>query len=228
MISHPQPVTPTPSLFPANALDEACQALWGRLCGLSSEQGPPRLVGVTSGARGEGVSTVAAGLAQAALATSGEASVLLIDAHGKHPTLHHRFDVGLAPGLGEVLAGECDLHAAIKRLSSPGLSLLTAGAVALEDVTAAALAEGCERLINAIAAQYDTVVVDLPPAGAELLAQPLPRHLDGVVLVVEAERERWQAVQKTAEALAQSQVRIFGIALNKRPNHIPGWLYRRL
>ncbi len=228
MITNQHPTTRLAPPAPASAVDEACRALWGRLQALRDEHGPPRLVGVTSGVRGEGVSTLAAGLARAAVEVSGEAAVLLVDAHGRHPALHRRFETGLTPGLGEVLSGQCDLDAAVRRIPPTGLTLLTAGETAAEGVPLATLAEGCEPLIDEIVARYDLAIFDLPPTGPELLSLPLTRLLDGVVLVVEAERERWQAVQQTAQVLAQARVHVFGVALNKRPNHIPGWLYRKL
>jgi succinoglycan biosynthesis transport protein ExoP len=48
--------------------------------------------------------------------------------------------------------------------------------------------------------------------------------LDGVVLVVEAERTRTYAVQNMASSLRGAGVNLLGVAMNKRREHVPTWL----
>jgi Mrp family chromosome partitioning ATPase len=52
--------------------------------------------------------------------------------------------------------------------------------------------------------------------------------MDGVVLVVEAEKTRWEVANKVREALVQADANVLGVILNKRRFHIPEWLYKTL
>jgi Mrp family chromosome partitioning ATPase len=75
---------------------------------------------------------------------------------------------------------------------------------------------------------YDMVIVDLPAANDDASVFNLAGLLDGVAIVVEAERVHWQAGLRTLARLRQSGAHLIGAVLNKRPNHIPDWLYRVL
>ena len=52
--------------------------------------------------------------------------------------------------------------------------------------------------------------------------------LAGVVLVIEAEQTRFESAQRATRSLQQAQANLLGVILNKRPQHIPEWLYERL
>ena len=51
---------------------------------------------------------------------------------------------------------------------------------------------------------------------------------DGVVLVVETERLRWETISKAKHHLQQLSVNIFGVLLNKRRFPVPNWIYSAL
>jgi len=72
------------------------------------------------------------------------------------------------------------------------------------------------------------VVVDLPAVSEASWAARLAHLCDGVVLVVGAERSRWEAVNRAKEQLVNSNANVLGVVLNKRRFHIPEWLYRTL
>jgi Mrp family chromosome partitioning ATPase len=71
------------------------------------------------------------------------------------------------------------------------------------------------------------VIVDLPTV-AKGVPAGLGSLLDGLLLIVEAERIRWQVAQRTASLLTAAGVNLLGVVMNKRPNHIPRWLYETL
>lgn len=75
---------------------------------------------------------------------------------------------------------------------------------------------------------FDLVVFDLPPAGDSAGGDRLAAMMDGVLLVIEAERVRWQVAQRTKERLLHGDARLLGAVLNKRQRHVPGWLYQTL
>jgi Mrp family chromosome partitioning ATPase len=52
--------------------------------------------------------------------------------------------------------------------------------------------------------------------------------VDGVVLVVEAEKTRWQVVENLKEKIQNVGGNIIGVVFNKRRFYIPEALYKRL
>jgi hypothetical protein len=76
--------------------------------------------------------------------------------------------------------------------------------------------------------RYDLVLIDAPPADGVPDGVTLTHLVDGVVLVVEAEKSRWQVVQSIVDEIRSRGGRFLGIVLNKRKYYVPGFLYRRL
>ena len=51
---------------------------------------------------------------------------------------------------------------------------------------------------------------------------------DATVLVVAAEKYRWQIAREAAEELVRAGALVPGAVLTRRRFHVPGWLYHRL
>jgi Mrp family chromosome partitioning ATPase len=56
----------------------------------------------------------------------------------------------------------------------------------------------------------------------------LAEKMDGVILVVEAERTKAEVVRKIRKDLESTGVNILGVVLNKKKNYIPDYLERFL
>jgi Mrp family chromosome partitioning ATPase len=210
---------------PHAALDHY-HALWGRLNGLGGGDQPPRSIGVTSCARGAGVSTVAANLARAAAESLAAQQVLLVDAHARAPTLHRAWGAALSPGLSDVLAGRREWRDAVVATQDSGISLLAAGGNGAR-VTSAADLNRCAELLADWQAKFDVVLLDLPPVGDAGPTLPLAGMLDGVLLVIEAERISWEAAERAKGMLTQSHARLLGAVLNERSDSRRGWIRRQ-
>ncbi|HEX5658206.1 MAG TPA: hypothetical protein VFX59_13470 [Polyangiales bacterium] len=83
-------------------------------------------------------------------------------------------------------------------------------------------------IVRSLTSSFDLVVVDLPPASEGPLGPSLCKGLDGVVVVVEAERTRLPALRATRKAIEMHGGTIIGSVLNKRRFYIPNALYKRL
>jgi MinD-like ATPase involved in chromosome partitioning or flagellar assembly len=79
-----------------------------------------------------------------------------------------------------------------------------------------------------LAERADLIILDAPPLLSSPLAQALAPTVDGVVLVVAAERTRAADALEAKAALAAGGANILGVVLNKRPRHVPRALYERL
>lgn len=187
-------------------------------------ESPITTLGVTSCYPGEGVSTVAVQLSVAAAATG--MRVLLVDLNWKRPTIHTTFSVPRGPGLSEALADEGRQVPPIQDSQIPNLSLLTVGNF-VGDFNLAISLERMAGLIRSLQ-DYDLIVFDLCESAEAGPSLSLSSLLEGVLLVIEAERVRWEVALRVKELLVRSGVNVLGAVLNKRRQRIPRWLYRTL
>jgi capsular exopolysaccharide synthesis family protein len=186
----------------------------------------PRLLALAGSNRGEGVSEVAANLA-AALSREADGPVLLVDANLANPSLHRIFDMQPSSGWAN-LPGDSDGCAELI-LASPveNLSLLPAGNLngdSKECFKPAEWAAAMKRLKK----DYRYVIVDLPAINEVKWAVRAASLCDGVGLVIEAERSRWEAILEAKQQLLMSHANILGVILNKRRFPVPKWLYENL
>jgi len=179
----------------------------------NAKGGLPATLGLTSCYRGEGVSTLAAQLALEAATFDGR-RVLLVDANLADPSAHRTFEIEPAPGLADCLLSGEQPAACWKTCGEDGLAVLPAGNATGRQVEVYhrdALAE----LVVSLKASFDLVVFDLPAAGDAWSVVRLASLLDGVVLVVEAQRVRGQVARRITEQLGRANVRLLGAVLNK-------------
>jgi capsular exopolysaccharide synthesis family protein len=165
---------------------------------------PVRVVAVTSSARGEGRTTIAANLALTA-AREGR-DVTLVECDVRRPSLAAL--LGLAPraGLAEVVSGAAELPQALCRSGS--LAVLTAGDV--RDPGAILRSPRLAATIEALRAS-PLVLLDVPPALAFADAGRLAATADGVLLVVRAGTTPRQVVRMAVEYVGP---RLLGVVLN--------------
>ena len=191
---------------------------------VGTAESPITTLGVTSCYPGEGVSTVAVQLSVAAAATG--MRVLLVDLNWKRPTIHETFGVARGPGLSEALASEGRQAPPVQASEIPNLSLLTVGNF-VGDFNLVVSLETMAGLIRSLQ-DYDLVVFDLCESVEAGPSLSLSSLLEGVLLVIEAERVRWEVALRVKELLVRSGVNVLGAVLNKRRQRIPRWLYRTL
>jgi len=200
-----------------NLFVSGIRALYGQLSSCKSPLGGPiRSLGVTSCCRQEGKSTVAAQLAN--IAAEG-LRVLLIDANGAWSNVRRAMQEAAYPGMAQLDDTRSDeTH---QRHNVP------------PHVLQEALGNGsCEadqrrELLQTLTSKYDLLIADLPAVNAPGSMEWAPT-LDGMLLIVEAERVRWQVAARGVRLLEQAGGRVLGSVINKRRNHIPDWLYWRL
>jgi Mrp family chromosome partitioning ATPase len=169
---------------------------------------------------------VASQLAVTAAAT-GRRRILLVDANLAQPLAHRILHVDAEPGLADVLADAGRMETAVQPTGVSNLFVLAAGSTKAYagDVQEA---NTVDAVVKRAADEYDLAVFDLPASGQPGFAPRLAALLDGLLLVVEAERVRWDVARRTSELLRRADVRLLGAVLNKRRQHVPSWLYRML
>ncbi len=216
-----------PSRGPSENVREHYRSLLYRLpWPTNGDSRPLRTLGITSCCHGEGVSTVASQIAAAA-ASTGRDRVLLVDANLAGPSLEHTFKLNAGAGLAEVLLKGSDVLSCIQASPMRNLSILTAGE-ANGQTPQAYDPVGLTGMLKALDGVFELVVFDMPPAGQSGFAVHFAPLMDGVLLVVEAERIRWEVARRVTEELRRADARLFGAVFNKRRQHVPEWLYRTL
>lgn len=81
---------------------------------------------------------------------------------------------------------------------------------------------------DALRERFDLIIVDAPPASVFPDGLATARNVDGVVLVVEAEKTRWQVAVNVKEKIIQHGGKIIGTVFNKRRYYIPDSIYKYL
>lgn len=178
-------------------------------------QAPLRSFVISSPMIGDGKSTVALHLAQAA-ALAGQ-RVLLVDANLRAPQIHLRLGMENQRGLSNLLTGKLRKHGiqqAIQR--SPlvkNLSVLTAGPPILNAARLLA-APQTRQLAERLQAQYDWVIYDTPALTSVRDAAFLADYTDGLVMVVDIGTTRRSKTSKVLEQLSTFHLPSLGIVAN--------------
>lgn len=76
--------------------------------------------------------------------------------------------------------------------------------------------------------RFDLVVIDSPPPVQAPDGLALAPHVDGVILVVEAENTRWKVSENSKNRLLAVHANILGMVFNKRRYYVPNFFYRLL
>ena len=76
--------------------------------------------------------------------------------------------------------------------------------------------------------KFDLVLIDSPSFETSPDGIAIARRVDGVVIVLEAEKTRWPVVERLKEQILSNGGNILGIVFNKRRCYIPEILYKRI
>lgn len=183
-----------------------------RTAAMIEDVSPPgfQTVGVTSTLPGEGATTVAIGLAQAAAAAGKR--VLLVDTVADNPSLS-RWVAGLSqtpplPGEHRLPADALDgLVPAQLRLHVLPLAERLAG----DSLIPRGLLEG---VLRAAQGSYDLVILDMPSLAAGPQVRAAAPLLDGFLLAVKWGATRSELVRQAFQSAGQARDRFMGTVLN--------------
>ena len=174
---------------------------------------------------GEGTSTVVATFGTI-LASSGE-RVLLVDANLRNPALHDMFSVEKMGGVAELLLGSVNLKDVTKNTRFGNLTVVTSGLPPSNPALALG-SKGVCSMIDLMKGHAEWVLLDVPPVNEFNDAMAFCTEADGAVLVVQAEKTKWEVAQRAKQRLDDARLNVVGVVLNKRRYYVPEWLYRRL
>jgi cellulose biosynthesis protein BcsQ len=86
---------------------------------------------------------------------------------------------------------------------------------------------GLDR-VQALSTSFDYTLIDCPSIKSSYEAALLAPMVDGVILVVEADRTKRDQIQRAQQTIEMANGKLLGLVLNKRRYVVPKWLYRGL
>jgi capsular exopolysaccharide synthesis family protein len=208
------------ALPPRSPIAEGYRALRSSIS-FASVDHPLRTIMVSSSDQSEGKSLTSLNLA-IAMALEGR-RVILVDADLRRPSLHRLLDMGMSPGLTDVLRGHCELAQALRPFPGlPTLNVITCGERPpnpAEMLNSQQMAE----LIAFLAEEVDTVIFDCPPVLPVTDATLLSTKVDGVLLVAALGKARRPGLVYTKEQFVRARARLVGLVFNKVNGSLSGF-----
>ena len=82
--------------------------------------------------------------------------------------------------------------------------------------------------LDALSMTFSHTLVDCPSIGSSYEAAFVAPEVDGVILVVEADRTRKHQILRARQTIEMANGKLIGMVLNKRRLVVPEWFYRLL
>jgi len=187
---------------------------------------PKKMIQFIGSQAGEGTSTVIRDFAMVSAASLGK-TVLLLDADPRSPSQHISFHLHPKFGWEEILRNKRTFRKAICRIGDTKLYVYPPppGSASLpKELFSPEIKEFWEEAKE----RFDLVLIDSAPASASPDGIALSRFMDGVVLVLEAEKTRKPVAESLKNQIVQNGGNLLGLVFNKRRYHIPKFVYKRL
>jgi len=179
------------------------------------------VIAVTSSNPGEGVSYVTQSFAvELARRTKKQTIIADVDTL-KNVDIFHRRDLGL-----HCFETDVPFLHVLQRDDDAPVDLDNTQALAPR-MAGSDLDQGVSNL-QTLRYMYDYILVDCPSVTESGDAAYFASAVDGVVLVVEAEKTRKEQVRSALNTFEMADANVLGCVMNKRRYPIPDWLYRRV
>lgn len=187
---------------------------------------PPRVIGITSGSRQEGKTTMAFNLA-AALSEVDPGRILLIDGDTLRPNVHTLLGLNPRSGLSNILQAESlPLDGNVYETQIHNLDVIPTPFAITDHDQERQLHQNAPRLIARLRERYSFVIVDTPPVMVGSQAATFGKCCDGMLLVAKLEKTPRHVVKRAAEELFSAGVNVLGCILTNRKHHVPNLIYR--
>lgn len=183
-------------------------------------------IAFASSRSGEGTTTLVCNAA-IAVASNMTRKTLLVDA-GSGGSGPLKF-LGIPPdrpGLFDIIDGKADLDNVLLG-KERGLFVLPAGNIPRYPIAFFEKTE-FQGLIEDLQERFDVVFFDTPPVVSSPVTPLLTSFLDATILVVEAEKTRWEVAGHARDVLNEAGAKVVGAILNKKQMFIPDFIYKYL
>lgn len=161
----------------------------------------------TSALPSEGKSTTCVNMA-ITLAKTG-ASVLLIDADLRKPTVHRLLKINNKFGLSSVIGGFCNVAQALNAQSIDNLDVIIAGPIPPNPAELIS-SKNMKELLKIVQIEYDFILIDSPPVNIVSDSQLINDMISGIIFVVKENQTTHTAVKDALQKIKLADGNILG------------------
>ena len=185
-----------------------------------------RIIQFISSRRGEGTSTIVRELAVVAALKIGK-SVLLLDADRLHPSQDQYFSIQSENGWQDAVKNHELILKTLYQVEnsplfvSPSSNSHSSTPEIFDSLT-------FQNYWKNLGERFDLILVDSPPLASSPDGLAIAPKVDGVILVLEAEKTHWKVAESLKEKIVKVDGNVLGIVFNKRRYYIPQSIYERL
>jgi capsular exopolysaccharide synthesis family protein len=177
---------------------------------------PNKVIALTSSFPNEGKSTISAAVAQIIAQAGGRGRAILVDCDFRNPSLSRSMAPNATVGLIDVIAGRRSLEEAVWRDPVTDLMLLpSVQETPLFHVSEVLAAEATKELFDRLRANFDYIIVDLPPLAPVADVRAINHVVDCMILVVEWGQTKIDLVQHALSTAPNVYESLIGAVLNK-------------
>lgn len=149
----------------------------------------------------------------AAVLTSNDKKVLLIDADLRRGHLHEYLGLERENGLSDFISGNIPIGDAFHETAVPGLTLIPTGTIP-PNPAELLLHERFSNCLSVLTPRYDHIIIDSPPILAVTDATIIGQMVGGTLMVLRAGQHPMREIEQAVKALKQSQVNLRGMLFN--------------
>lgn len=195
---------------PKSPIAESCRALrTNTLFSAADRQLKTMIVCSANQREGKTTSVIYLGTT---MAQSGQ-RVLLVDTDMRRPRLHASMGIPRQQGVTSLILGEQSYDDVIKATEIPNLYVLPCGPLP-PNPAELLMTNRFEMILADLATRFDRIILDSPPVQAVTDAVVLSKLVDGVILVVRADKTLREDVRRSANQIRDVGGYIFGLIVN--------------
>ena len=188
---------------------------------------PPKLIVMTSTGPVAGKSTTCCNLG-VVLAQAGKRT-LLVDCDFRKPVMHQIFGLRNVRGMVDVLIGDDTLENVMQE-PLERLKVLTVGYIPPNPAELLSSTR-FTQFLDGVREQFDYILLDVPPVEVVADAAIVASQADGVLLVLDAQETRREAVRRSMHNLHSVGARVIGTVMNnvdaRSDGYYGGYVYKQ-
>jgi MinD-like ATPase involved in chromosome partitioning or flagellar assembly len=153
--------------------------------------------------------------------------ILVIDGNNKSSNLSNQLGIGDQQGFCNLLNLADDFDIAFLTHQQPdyGFDVLPYG---VDCHTKKTSCKYVGAVLDKLKEHYQYLLFDSPSIYLNYEVLVMAPMFDGVILVLESEKTRWEVAQTMTERLQHSGAKVAGAIFNRRKYYLPKWVYKLL
>ena len=176
--------------------------------------------------KGEGTSTLVREFALLS-AQHSQKPVLLVEADLMQPSQYQAFGIEAKSPLDHVLKEGKPIDGVVSQVENSNLFLATLSSKIQSALTARTFFNPTD-MWKIVREQFSLILIDSSPTNVTADSLALCETVDGIVLVVEAEKTRSAVVKKLRDQILMQEGNLLGMVFTRRKMYIPEMLYKLL